>query len=144
MTDHLDTTGARIDRQTARVQLPVPQGARRVRLSISGTWSDPKGDPTPAIVEVRTLGGPPHRPSGAGRASDASGSERARHVRELRLSVDSDTTEDLPEGCVGVDVEVKRRSPGMALVVRLRRLAPGHDTDTSTKGGEHDARATDG
>jgi hypothetical protein len=138
MTDHLDTTGARIDRQTARVQIPVPHGARRVRLSISGTWNDPKGDPTPALVEVCTLGGPPHRP-------DASGAERARHVRELRLTVDSDTIENLPEGCMGVEVEVKRRSPRMALVVRLQQLEPGHGNKTiATKGADYDARATDG
>lgn len=136
-TDHPDTTTARLDRQTARIQVPVPHGARRVRMTITGTWSDPKGDPTPALLEVRTLGGPSHRPQSP---------ERSRHAHELRLSVDSDTTEDLPEGCVGVDVEVKRRSPAMALVVRLQRL-DGFASNASiiinrTVESEHAARAT--
>ena len=121
MNDPMATFG-RIDRQTASIRLPVPaapsgapEGARSgVLMTISGRWTSPDGDPTPALLEVRTLaGGTPHNPYGTDPARPG------RH-QELRLVVDSDLAGvTLPDGCVGVVVDVKRPRPGMAIVVRL-------------------------
>ncbi len=109
------STFGRVDRQTASIRLPVPEGARSgVRISITGRWTSPDGDPTPAVLEVRTLaGGTPHNPYGTDPARPG------RH-QELRLSVDSDTAGvELPDECAGVVVEVKRPRPGMDLCIRL-------------------------
>ncbi|MGD9883396.1 MAG: hypothetical protein AB7U95_25120 [Reyranella sp.] len=102
------STYGRVDKTTGRLTIPVPEGAKRVRLSVTGQWSDgPPGDPTPARLVVRVLGGPPHRGDPESRA------EAMRHV------IDGDTAFALPEKASGVTVDVAHRTPAMSLLVRL-------------------------
>jgi hypothetical protein len=106
------TTFGRLDKNTSRVTIPAPVGAKRVRLTISGTWAEHGGDPTPALIELRRLGGPPVR-------RDLSPEERSRRLADGRSTHWSDYEAELPEGTVGLEVSVKRPAEGMALVVRL-------------------------
>lgn len=67
-------------------------------------------------MDIRTIGGAPFRPEGK------SIEERLRYVRDLRLTVESDTTVDLPPGTSAVEVKVKRRSAEMAVTLLLEAL----------------------
>lgn len=114
-----NSTRALIECGTASVTLPVPLGARRVRMSIKGSpWTDGSDGPTPALIECRLLGGPPV-------TRELSPEERSRRLEDGRSTVWSDTTLDLPPGTVGVEVTVKQPTPGMVIRIELRDITVG-------------------
>ena len=85
-------------------------------MTIKGSpWTDGSDGPQPALIECRLLGGSATR-------RELSPEERARRLEDGRSTHWSDYEAELPEGTVGVQVDVKRPSPGMSIAVRLQAI----------------------